>query len=1059
MSQFIEKLKEIKKETFHLNDFYTQELVEIFDFKNDDDKNFILWNNQEIKNYKDDIYNLLNELIKNWKLKNYENEIIENYKSKYINNNSIITRDYSLNYIWLLAKYYKEKDYKILFRELYDSNNDLFNKFIFIFINSWDEEYFIKAFNQFLSEKTKYWNKYFSTTFISFLLDLKDENFKLFINELKSDWLVYFTEFKLKDSKNFIKKLNKLNDADLNNNLKNLLLQIVDKLTDKKKYDYDEYEINQKFFKNDFCKELTKYLWKIFKDLSLDLTENINNLFYWYWEIIHLISSILNKENIKTLIKNSWENFFDVYIYENIDWWNRTDKSKLLEEFKKYEDFNKKLNQRKEILNKSQLEQEERQNKEKEKFLFWISNILEQEKNDPKWISEYLLYHFDENIYQLQENKEVEEVIKNQVKRFFNLEYSNPELYELKYTKKDDNSTSYTTHQFVVNHTFLRCLKFYKQFWFEINSDIKKKTIKYIPFAYSNDLETIFSILWNSELEKDDIDYLLGIYDWSRPKDELRYHNISSFTYFYEKYKDNFIKYSKNETQNTFIKIINDENYKSYERQYTTEKLADIWEEKQLFELFKNYKSDENYFSNIDKLTIPVICWKAIIKSFQKSKNKKEIIEWFIKQLKEAKVSFNINFNDSEFHSVSWLEDEFYWDLKEEKSFISIFKYINDLNFESDIKELLNYSFKIISESNDYKIYWNYLQQAVFNFYEGIKNKNLKTIFELEKEVSEKVSDDESRILFKINFLDKLINIYSENIEPSKINNIYKSVYKVEINNKKENELLRKRINFLEEITKKINIPLIITEWKTDWKILLWARNNLDIIDKKEYNFNFNDFIFKYEDENRDFWWDTNIKVWIKNLTYYFNNIEYYKNKLVIWIFDTDSSNLKEITDLFKNKDGSEIEINKLKVNWWYWIHKHYNNLYSLFIPLPEHRKKFYEKYWCCIELYFNNENLKWKLLTKCMISELKNKDEYKLITWEKEGKLVYDNKDWIWYKDSWNNYNFTDFNSSFTEYSKNDFSKEVIHIKLDYKIRIRFKLIFNLIDEIIEDSKKSQKS
>lgn len=63
MSQFTKKLQEIKKETFRLNDFYTQELIELFDFQNDEDKNFLLWNNEKSNLYEGDIYNLLKSLL------------------------------------------------------------------------------------------------------------------------------------------------------------------------------------------------------------------------------------------------------------------------------------------------------------------------------------------------------------------------------------------------------------------------------------------------------------------------------------------------------------------------------------------------------------------------------------------------------------------------------------------------------------------------------------------------------------------------------------------------------------------------------------------------------------------------------------------------------------------------------------------------------------------------------------------------------------------------------------------------------------------------------------
>ena len=88
----------------------------------------------------------------------------------------------------------------------------------------------------------------------------------------------------------------------------------------------------------------------------------------------------------------------------------------------------------------------------------------------------------------------------------------------------------------------MRCLKLYKNFWFEITKDIRAKTIKYIPFWDEDDLDIIIQIIWDKNLKKDEIDYLLSIYDWTRIKDDLMYHNINTFIIFYNKYKKRLIK-------------------------------------------------------------------------------------------------------------------------------------------------------------------------------------------------------------------------------------------------------------------------------------------------------------------------------------------------------------------------------------------------------------------------------------------------------------------------------------------------------------------------------------
>lgn len=879
-------------------------------------------------------------------------------------------------------------------------------------------------------------------------MGLKDEYFSSFIHNISNEWFIYFKDFDLEYSKILIKRIKWLWNSDINNKLKNQFLEIIDNAFWREGYKHDRYRKTENFIKSHFWKLLNKYIWKIFNDFSLDL---FGKLWYllWYWDIITLISDILSIEYIEEIVKKSWKEFYDVSIFENIEWWTRKDKKKLLEEFKKYKEFNKRLEKRKEILEKNKLEQEKRINKEKEKFFSWINKIIDEEKKDSKWINEYLLYHFDENTYKLQENKEIKKIVRNQVKRFFKLEYSDPEKYELHYTKRDENSSSYRSHQFVVNHTFLRCLKFYQQFWFKIKGDIKKKAIRYVPFAYEDDLENIFSIVWNTELWKDDIDYLLSVYDWTRSKDDLKYHNISSFTWFYEKYKDSFIKYWKIETQNTFIKIINDENHKSYERKYIAEKLSEIWEETQLFELFNNYKSEENYFSNIEKLTLAVIFWKSVVKRFPNSKGKTEIVNWFIKQLREAKISIpEIDYWEW-MRWISWIESELSWDLNNEDSFISVFKYINDLSFENYIKELLNYSFEIIEKSKkDYRIYWNYLQQAVFNFYEGIEKKNLKKIFELEKEISENVKDDETRILFKVNFLDKLISIYSENVGKLEVNRIYKSVYKIDKDNSKENEKLKEELAFLKKEKEKLESRLklekekkeklenelhkykseekddsiiLFVEWKTDKRYLEAAYKTIYKTD-----FPYWIVVLFWKDALRSYLIDAEL------LKYTYPNTSTF-----IWLFDFDSAYWAYNWISTKWEDSEFEKLSSYKKS-------NRNGIFRSAFLLPTINLHSDIKK----NIFKNWNELKWNFWDK---SEFEIEHLFYWIN--SEINLCFWYKDVVW----WGKViAIKGEKVKFCNFILWDKPRE---LKILDKLFDNFKPIFEKITEIIEDSKKSQKS
>lgn len=1000
MSSFIKRLKQIKKETFYISSFYVQELIELFNIKDKEDVNWIMWNNEKSNFYESDINVILRALLKESTIPNNEaKKIIENYRHKYLDNNSAISRSFCLIYISLFIEYIKIIDFRSIFRELFNNfHDDLMDNYVHIFYDISDEDYFIRTFNIYLEEETKYWNKFINKNYIEFLIGLTSKSFIEFINLLSSDWLIYLKDLNYEESENFIKKLESINNSNVNIKLRKLFLEIIEKFGEKKVQDYDYKQTIWNFLKSSLSFSLSKYLGDKFTNLSIDLLKIIGDIFYGLWENVSIVSSILRKKNIKELCELSVNNFFDVHVYENIEWWNRKDKEELLTEFKRYNSFNKKYKDRHDDLKKMNFEQEERIRKKREEFDKKIKEIIDSEKDNLKWINEYLLYQFENSEYQdFKDIPDVRRVVKAQIIRFFKLDFSDPVKYELHYTRKDDNSSSYTTHQFVAKWTFLRCLKFYKEFWLEINNDIREKAIKYVPFAYTNGLELIFSILWNGNLWKDTIDYLLSIYDWTRTKDDLRYNNLSTFILFYKKYKDSFMKFSKKKTQEVFFYIINDKNYKWHERRYACIDFVDILEEEHLLELFNKYKRDKNYFlevlwfwildDNRNEFEIALISSRELLKRLSNAKNSneiKKIIEWYIKQLK-IKVPLFRDYSEW-VYSPTELESEISWDIDKDTSFISIFKYINDLSYEKEMKELLKFSFKILEESaKDYRLFWNYIQQAVYNFFESL-NLPFDKLFENIKFIESQKLKIENKILakdkFKILIKKSLVKENKWEILAKLATNKY---YKYK-------DLF---FNFLnEELEKVDNVskPIIITEWKTDWKHLLSAWNNLNYYIEgfdKNYNFIFNELLFKYDDTEKwkDFWWDQNIKQSINTLSFYYENIKYYNNKLVIVIFDTDSKNLNSISSNF-NLINSKNDLSKIRIEWDFWSHNTYKNLYWIFIPLPNHRRskkdingkiinKLYEEKWCCIELYYSNSTIKWNLLTKCMIDDLEDFEQW----------------------------------------------------------------------------------
>ncbi|MDD2891992.1 MAG: hypothetical protein PHQ95_03425 [Candidatus Gracilibacteria bacterium] len=826
MSPFIEKLEQIKKDSFHLSEIAKMELVDEFNFQNTEDKDYILGNykgDTDIGAYQVDIYDILKKLLDENKIPDpYKNEIIENYRLKYLED-KLDNKSLYLSYIKFFLEKKKESKFKEIFKELYDhySNDNIVWQFIDIFQSLDEKEYFIKSFNEFLEKETQFGNKYINKSQIAYLLNLNKDVFSIFLDLLSKNGLLYLNELDLKETKKFIKNIESLSDPTINNRLKDLFLSLFKKLEDGKTSNHRFNEMVSKFLKSEFGLELSKYLGNIYNDLSIEVIKTAKNTIYVFWDIIKIISDLLRIENVKELCEISGSNFYDVHIYEYIEGGKREDKEIMKLEFKKYESFNKKLSERQKYLKKVNTEQKRRKTKERRDFDKGIEAIKEAEKRKgpSKGISEYLLYQFENSEYpDFKTDKNIRRLVKKHIKRFFKLDASNPDLYELHYTEKNENSSSYTTHQFVVNGTFLRCLRLYKVFGFNLQ-EVREKAIKYIPFTYSDDIEIIKSVI-DGNLNKDEVKYLVSIFDGSRTKDDLRYFNIQPFIIFYENYKDDFIKHDKKHLEDTFLNIINNSEYKGYDREYVAEKLVEIGSKDQLLGLFNKYKTESNYFLDIlskgantiesHNFKIASLSGKFLLKRFENLKNKKDIIDWYIRQLKKEVSFIEPENNTLIARGVSPLESEISWFGRDDDNFILAFRYIRDLSFEEEIKKLLKYSFEISEEAKEYKTFGKYIQKAVFYFYEGIEKKKLESIFLLEKYIYDlSLKDNEIRISFKINYLDKLINDYSEKYSKAEVAKVYKDVYSKEKDGSDEIVAMAEEITFLKRENSKLELENI----------------------------------------------------------------------------------------------------------------------------------------------------------------------------------------------------------------------------------------------------------
>lgn len=339
-----------------------------------------------------------------------------------------------------------------------------------------------------------------------------------------------------------------------------------------------------------------------------------------------------------------------------------------------------------------------------------------------------------------------------------------------------------------------------------------------------------------------------------------------------------------------------------------------------------------------------------------------------------------------------------------------------------------------------------------------------------------------------------------------RINNVISKIYLKKLENKTEysnswdsnDKKLKEEIKKLIEENKKIKIInneleseivskdsviksskewiIIITEWKTDWKHLIWAWRELDKLwklDKIKNIYNFENLVIKYEDDNSDFYGSDKIYKFIKDLA----NIN--KDKCYIWIFDTDISSENDPVN-FNYTNLQWQKFKKFNLNKNMNLDSEISNFYVTYLPNPKHRKKWIYEDNLCIEFLYPDELLrKYNFITKCIIWEPVKKfnvDFYKynwnyywvnhfkdkiLFDWNNKNKL-----DKI-YSEDWTHKKWQEiYNEDNYFYSKNEFANDIYgtknwtqYSKPNYKINektwVEFLPVFESIKEIILEYRK----
>ncbi len=634
---------------------------------------------------------------------------------------------------------------------------------------------------------------------------------------------------------------------------------------------------------------------------------------------------------------------------------------------------------------------------------------------------------------------EINNLIKNQLEYFCKWDNLNPWNKDwLKWFKKTENWYNGFSLLFD-NDLILNVLKTAKIIGFDL-SEYSLRLSYYIPFITWNEelLNELFHFCWLNEIE--------NIFNIYKNYPVIAWFNPRNLIQLYSEKKSIILENNKlNQDILSFLKDwIFEYNNWFYNKEKILRFLQDNWESEQFFlQIFEKYKSDFNHFITESTSTeeyqnfklaevaneILIIYWNF------------DALKWRIEQIKNWLIE------NREFKNwIQHFSDEI--NFRDDK-FIECFCQIkdNDKNILDLFIQLIKDWFDKYSETtSNYSYYiWRAIQYY-FSWLDKISDEKY-----LIDEISKIISDSEKldAIVYFKRHVDELewglfLERINTLIEKNKTNNYYydKIISEQDEIVKEHNKY--KNLYFQENI-------LIHTEWPTDYQHFKNANKNLLTLwmIKTDYFHYFK----SQENTNSVNWSCCETYIYLKKISQIFDK------KCVIWIFDND--------DLSFLKNEKEVYRKEFNDNWYFSI----NNLHIISLWIwnwMNHIDKIYNNK-SCIELYYDEDFLVWKILTKKF-----HKDNYnKTILWVnniyKKWKYFYNIKfDWICVCDKksslrifdskydnvtntteWWNIQWDIQFISKTEFAKN-IGKWIYNKVINIKVWKRFLPVFNKIDEIV---------
>lgn len=996
------EFKKILKKGDFLWEEEKKSLFAKYNIDNEENKNFLLngYNYIIKKDSKEDKskFYTYSEFIKYlWlNINFFDDNLVLELKLKlgnFIKNNIFESYSYYLEVLFSINK--DDKKYYYEQYNLLEKDNNLYHdinySFLKIFIKQKNNEYFIKSFQKNIIDNTNEIYFFSIKEWFEYLFSLKKNIFKKhFIELLDFFWnkeikqkLVKYHEYN-----SLIRSYDKKDFIEIFKNFSNILDKVKFSLEETVKikhfliwdinFAFDNHD--RKITENFFINELFKYFYNNDKWFFIELCKKLDSKYIISWlddlalefldenyveEFIDLFKETENKNLIYItydLFKREWKEFI-VKIFESSSF-----KDEIKAREKRIEKNNKKYEK----------EKEDRLKKEKEDFL----KMLDPKKGTyyPKFFQDYSNYIEEKSrlkeLFTDDEIKEINKSIKKQIKTFFNIieieNFDDDKISKiLTYEKTADNSYRHTWYSSYLSWI----MNISKHLKINLSQYYKSYILFYPLLWWSKTTEDILNIIWDN-LNPEDIDYILKVYseDLHENAKGLKYYHTNILTNFYKKFKNKFNSKQKSKLEKICLNIINwEEENNIYYKNDFLEIYSEIWWERKLIKLWNVYKnkfSNYNYFkdflgSNLnneekDEIKFLIFITKELVKTYWN----KTSINWSIKQLKywkiEAVDSHKITYprTSASFSYISDEESELGQWWKDEFNFSYIFTIIPKVDILDKILEILDTSFKILSDLESWYLKWNYEMYSYYlrrifydyiqNLDESLVNKNYYyKVKDLLKKYKPEITYNFNLDLLRKKFLiDDLEEEAKEIIEGEWLEWVKKLLEEKDII---QNSFAEIRTSISSIKNKSDKDYILFVEWITDIIILKNAWEKL------RWN---SDMPFIIEN-----WYDCHhIWRWFKEENHGFLDSD--PDKTFIWMLDYDSAYIK-FKDLLKVNNWMNWSILQNDDLKWKIVKHFKKNWYVFVLPVPIDRlnyarTEYWDKSLLSIELLFDDKLLSW---------------------------------------------------------------------------------------------------